>query len=1378
MSSSRAPPRGPRALYPSTPPPAPSGPAPAQPSPPGSPPPSLPNGAGKLNGHAPRMVNGHLLDHTQQPVSFKLNGVKTTTTTTSSNSSSAQPLFIPHSVVKAKLATQHRPPSPAGPAPPPPPPPVASAPPPPPTTIPPPPPPPSSPPPPPPPPPPAEPAPPVPPPPSTAPQFTFKFKSNASPAPVSAALGTAPKPMPVPPAVFQRHALPPRPPSPPAHSGSRKRPRTPPRPPRASPPPLPPQPLPPSLPPKPHTLTPPLPPLAPVQKEPTPPPSEATPQPAGPMPHELPWPGPDPRDYKVMHDPALDKQDIAFKGKEIIKRHAGKPLNPADPPVVVKDSRVGFGGVRKYPRKVRTEFQMLEYEYDENSTGPPPPTAVLVTNLSPLTGHPFLRKHFNEYGQFGSFEPQVDRMGTFLGILWIKFDTHDIAKKVVERENGKRLGQHAEGQIVKVELDGEQTKCKAAVRAHWEKKRAEKAKEEAAKKAKEAQMRPPQEAGAALGLPTPTSMDANPAQQQAQQQQTQQRHEPAPPKGHSLPSPITLRGRGGGQGGRTAHPHPRSPENSYRPTVDSYRPPANSYRPPPPSAPENSYRPGENPFTRSPENSYRPQRSPENSYRPGRDNGYAGRQRGENRYRPPLRSPSRSRSRSRSRSHSRSPSPVNWRSRKVDDGAVRDALSASPYDHVRLEGAVRSVREDDVRAFFKSFDVEKVHRDSRAWYITFRNSQHARRAVIALGNMPLQRQTVSLTAQRPPAPRHAPSSRANPEDIVRDASEIVMRELRERLSRDVRERVIASGVRGFIAELQERATAAPPPASDVAVDEAPLLTEQDKKAKLKGLSFKKKTKPPAAVIVEEPAPAPVRASVKRSLSPDSDGEPERDIESEDDDEEVEVARPKKKRRIDIEDMLMSDESDAEDKAKPVTKEEPVQEEEKEEEVRAPTPPPAPEPIVPKRKVGRPRKKRPAESEPPAEREAKRPRTEEAEPEVVEVNGDVDADLLATFDDEEELPAPKAKKGARKKAGTATKKKGGAAKKGAAAPAAVAKKKGKTRDVDHIWSSDEEDEAAVVITTVQEPEVAQVARAPTFLEPSPEPEVDTTPAPVGKALDVSEFLLDEEDRYLAKLILQESLPLAGRPAVRESTPPPEDAEEPPPFRVHATGSARTEGYYKIPHTAKLAYVAQYSDRSLPTSGSGGAETAPAAAPGVSSRSARASGRRQAQGFEQINKALAESGDVTLIKFNQLQTRKKQLRFARSPIHDWGLYAMERIARGEMVIEYVGELVRAQVADRREKLYERQGIGSSYLFRIDDELVVDATKKGNLGRLINHSCDPNCNAKIINVNGVKKIVIYAKQDIELGDELTYDYHFPIEDAKIPCLCGSAKCRGFLN
>ena len=57
---------------------------------------------------------------------------------------------------------------------------------------------------------------------------------------------------------------------------------------------------------------------------------------------------------------------------------------------------------------------------------------------------------------------------------------------------------------------------------------------------------------------------------------------------------------------------------------------------------------------------------------------------------------------------------------------------------------------------------------------------------------------------------------------------------------------------------------------------------------------------------------------------------------------------------------------------------------------------------------------------------------------------------------------------------------------------------------------------------------------------------------------------------------------------------------------------------------------------------------------------------------------------------------------------------------MVIEYVGQVVRQTVADLREKRYEAVGIGSSYLFRVDGEAIVDATRYGNLARFINHSC----------------------------------------------------------
>ena len=87
----------------------------------------------------------------------------------------------------------------------------------------------------------------------------------------------------------------------------------------------------------------------------------------------------------------------------------------------------------------------------------------------------------------------------------------------------------------------------------------------------------------------------------------------------------------------------------------------------------------------------------------------------------------------------------------------------------------------------------------------------------------------------------------------------------------------------------------------------------------------------------------------------------------------------------------------------------------------------------------------------------------------------------------------------------------------------------------------------------------------------------------------------------------------------------------------------------------------------------------------------------------------------------QFRKKQLKFSKSVIHDWGLFALEPIAADEMIIEYVGERIRPLVADIREKKYEECGIGSSYLFRVDGECIVDATKCGNVARFINHSCN---------------------------------------------------------
>ncbi|XP_038589881.1 histone-lysine N-methyltransferase SETD1B-A isoform X1 [Micropterus salmoides] len=226
-----------------------------------------------------------------------------------------------------------------------------------------------------------------------------------------------------------------------------------------------------------------------------------------------------------------------------------------------------------------------------------------------------------------------------------------------------------------------------------------------------------------------------------------------------------------------------------------------------------------------------------------------------------------------------------------------------------------------------------------------------------------------------------------------------------------------------------------------------------------------------------------------------------------------------------------------------------------------------------------------------------------------------------------------------------------------------------------------------------------------------------------------------------------------------------------MRDHMTGCARSEGYYKIDKKDKIKYLQstklQSEEPPFDTQGM--------SIPAQVHASTRAGSERRS---EQRRLLSSFACDSDLLKFNQLKFRKKKIRFCKSLIHDWGLFAMEPIAADEMVIEYVGQNIRQVIADMREKRYEEEGIGSSYMFRVDHDTIIDATKCGNFARFINHSCNPNCYAKVITVESQKKIVIYSRQPINVNEEITYDYKFPIEDEKIPCLCGAENCRGTLN
>jgi hypothetical protein len=99
-------------------------------------------------------------------------------------------------------------------------------------------------------------------------------------------------------------------------------------------------------------------------------------------------------------------------------------------------------------------------------------------------------------------------------------------------------------------------------------------------------------------------------------------------------------------------------------------------------------------------------------------------------------------------------------------------------------------------------------------------------------------------------------------------------------------------------------------------------------------------------------------------------------------------------------------------------------------------------------------------------------------------------------------------------------------------------------------------------------------------------------------------------------------------------------------------------------------------------------------------------------------------------NMSKTWKKSVIPGKSAIHGWGAFATRKFAKDEMVIEYVGELVRPSVAEIRERrLYDKLVGAGTYVFRLNTSYCVDATRSGNLAHLLNHSCNPNCVSRTI-------------------------------------------------
>jgi SET domain-containing protein len=141
--------------------------------------------------------------------------------------------------------------------------------------------------------------------------------------------------------------------------------------------------------------------------------------------------------------------------------------------------------------------------------------------------------------------------------------------------------------------------------------------------------------------------------------------------------------------------------------------------------------------------------------------------------------------------------------------------------------------------------------------------------------------------------------------------------------------------------------------------------------------------------------------------------------------------------------------------------------------------------------------------------------------------------------------------------------------------------------------------------------------------------------------------------------------------------------------------------------------------------------------------------------------------------------RRIQVRRSGVHGKGVFALQDIPKGELIIQYVGEIITWKAAEKRHPHNPKEP-NHTFYFHINDKHVIDGGVGGNASRWINHSCNPNCEADEIG----EEVYIKAIKKIKSGDELTYDYGLTIDEpytkklkSEFPCWCGAKTCRGTL-
>ncbi|EPE04593.1 set domain-containing protein [Ophiostoma piceae UAMH 11346] len=135
--------------------------------------------------------------------------------------------------------------------------------------------------------------------------------------------------------------------------------------------------------------------------------------------------------------------------------------------------------------------------------------------------------------------------------------------------------------------------------------------------------------------------------------------------------------------------------------------------------------------------------------------------------------------------------------------------------------------------------------------------------------------------------------------------------------------------------------------------------------------------------------------------------------------------------------------------------------------------------------------------------------------------------------------------------------------------------------------------------------------------------------------------------------------------------------------------------------------------------------------------------------------------------------------KTPNRGHGIRASRGFRPGQIIMEYIGEIITEEESDRRmNELYKDNEC--YYLMSFDQSLIIDGTS-GSVARFVNHSCNPNCRMIKWLVSGQPRIALFAgDRTIQTGEELTYDYNFdPYSSKNVQgCLCGSENCRGILG